>query len=138
MPTLKVAKHGKPLSGLGVKALSASHYFLSLQRLSFRQAVRDCGSLAPLVRSQAARATGDGGLIFPFRRRLLSNQTNEISKMPLNEIAASLVTMAEQADALCRALPGHRLHMPLRDLSLAIEHAATALSEPCRKHIARN
>ena len=48
--------------------------------------------------------------------------------MPLNEIAASLVTIAEQADALCRQNPGHRCAMHLRDFATQVSEGAKALS----------
>jgi hypothetical protein len=56
--------------------------------------------------------------------------------MTLHETYHKLVDIGEQADLLCRSLPGHRLHMALRDLSLAIEHAAKALSQPTLEAIA--
>ena len=56
--------------------------------------------------------------------------------MTLREIYHRAIDIGEQADSLCRRLPGHHpLHMPLRDLSSAIEHSAKALSAATLKAI---
>ena len=56
--------------------------------------------------------------------------------MTLFESYHAAINIGERADLLCRALPGHKLHMPLRDLHL-IEHAAKALSKATLEAIAR-
>jgi hypothetical protein len=58
--------------------------------------------------------------------------------MTKREIYLSALRIGERADTLCRALPGSKLHMPLRDLSLAVEHAAKALSKLTLEAIARS
>ena len=58
--------------------------------------------------------------------------------MTLFESYHAAINIGERADLLCRALSGHELHMPLRDLSLSIEHAAKALSKATLEAIARS
>lgn len=55
--------------------------------------------------------------------------------MTLLETCRRAVSIGEQADSLCRALPNHRLHMALRDLALNVEHSVKALSHDRLKAI---
>jgi hypothetical protein len=59
-----------------------------------------------------------------------------MSDLTLRQVWHAAANMGEAADSLCRRLPSHPLHMPLRDLSFAIANAMTALSDKGREIIA--